>query len=178
MKFLWFCLLAMFLSVSVAHAHVTANPNMGDAGAYFETKFRVTHGCEGSDVIGVRIEIPKELISAKPQTKAGWTINIQKSKLETPVKSAHGKMIDERVDVIEWRGGVLPDSQYNDFGLMFKLPDARQEKILWFKTTQICKDGQIEWNEIPPSIEEWHSVKSPAPYVKVTPSSKDSGHKH
>ncbi len=152
-----------------SHAHVTANPNNGTSGAYFETKFRVTHGCSGSDVIALKIQIPPELLSVKPQSKAGWDINIQRSKLTTPVPSAHGKVIEERTDSVEWSGSVLPDTQYDEFGLMFKLPEVKHETVLWFKTTQICKNGQIEWHDIPQTLDGWGKMKSPSPYVKVLP---------
>ncbi len=177
MRFLTLCLLGLF--PVQASAHVTANPNNGESGAYLQTSFRISHGCDGKDVVGVQIQLPPEIYTARAQSKPGWDVKVTKSKLEKPVAGPHGKLMEERVDIIEWRGGPLPDSQYDDFGLLFKLPDVAQEKTLWFKTTQICKDEEIDWHEIPKTMDGWHDLKTPSPYVRVAPSAKgSSGHKH
>lgn len=156
---------ALFLCGS-AYAHVTANPDTGTAGKYFETKFRVSHGCEGSDTVAVSISLPKGTVTAKPQFKLGWTVKIKKSKLDKPVPAAHDKMADEQFDEITWRGGPLPDDQYDEFGLILKLPEKAGE-TLWLPVVQTCQKGENKWMEIPAEGQEWHSLKSPAPFVKI-----------
>ncbi len=169
---MWRSILAILCLVSVpAFAHVTANPNQGEAGSYFETAFRVSHGCEGTDTVEVAIQMPKGMIVAKPQAKAGWQVEIKKSKLDKPVPAGHGKMADEQIDEIVWRGGALPDGQYDSFGVLMKLPEG-EEQTLWFPVTQTCVKGSHQWLEIPAAGQQWHEVKSPAPFVKVTPASK------
>jgi periplasmic copper chaperone A len=170
-----FLLLACLLIAMPAHAHVTANPDTGMAGAYFEAAFRVSHGCNGSDTIEVVLQLPPGMVVVKPQAKPGWKIEISKSKLAKPVPAGHGKMAIEQIDRVVWRGGVLPAEQYDNFGLLMKLPDAAG-KTLWFPVTQTCKDGSHEWAEIPAEGQEWHDVKSPAPFVKIAPT--DKGHAH
>ena len=173
---IFFVLLAALCVFSVpAHAHVTANPNNGEAGKYFETKFRVSHGCEGSDTISLTIQLPKGFVSVKPQHKQGWKTEIKKSKLDKPVPARHGKMADEQFEEITWHG-KLPDAEYDEFGLLLKLPEG--EQTLWFPVVQICEKGENRWTEIPKDGQQWHDVKSPAPYVKVTPAAPVSGHHH
>lgn len=159
-----------------AFAHVTANPNTGEAGQYFETKFRVSHGCDGSDTVEVHIRLPQGMVIAKPQAKPGWKIEVKKSKLDQPVPAGHGKMADEQIDEIIWRGGRLADSQYDEFGVILKLPAAETEHNLWFPVTQICKNGALEWRDIPADGQQWHEVEHPAPFVKVTPAASPKHH--
>lgn len=164
-------LLAFSVFSAPAFAHVTANPDHGKAGSYFETSFRVSHGCEGSDTIEVSVKMPEGMIVAKPQAKAGWNIEIKKSKLDKPVPAGHGRMADEQVDEIVWRGGSLPNDQYDSFGVLMKLPEDAGKKI-WFPVTQKCIKGEHKWNEIPAEGQQWHDVKSPAPFVTLEPASK------
>lgn len=158
--------LALCLLSAPAYAHVTANPDKGMAGKYFETKFRVSHGCDGSDTTSITIKLPKGFVIVKPQFKSGWSVDVKKRKLEKPVPAGHGKMTDEEFDEITWSGGPLPDSLYDEFGLVMKLPDTAGE-TLWFPVTQICEKGENKWVQIPAEGQQWHDVKSPAPFVKL-----------
>lgn len=169
-------LLAAAFFSTPAFAHVTANPDNGTAGKYFETKFRVSHGCDGSDTVSVSVKLPKGIVSLKPQAKAGWTAEIKKSKLDKPVPAGHGKMADEQFDEIIWKGGPLPNDQYDEFGILFKLPDA--PGILWFPVKQVCEKGVEDWKNVPANIDLWHDTDHPAPFVKITPAAPSAGHHH
>ncbi len=159
-------IIALCVSMLPAQAHVTANPDKGSAGQYFETAFRVSHGCEGSDTVAVSIRLPAGMITAKPQAKPGWTVEVKKSKLPAPVPAGHGKMADEQIDEIIWRGGKLPNDQYDTFGILMKLPEGAGQK-LWFPVTQTCVEGSHTWSEIPADGQQWHDLKSPAPFVTL-----------
>lgn len=164
MRFIVFA--AALLLCGSAYAHVTANPNTGLADNYFETKFRVSHGCDGSATTAVTIKMPQGIVNVKPQFKPGWTAEVKKKKLPAPVNAGHGKMTDEQVDEITWRGGPLPDDQYDEFGIVLKLPDSAGS-TLYFPVTQTCEKGKNEWYEIPSAGQMWHDLKSPAPFVKL-----------
>lgn len=154
------------LSASPVFAHVTANPNNGEAGQYFQTSFRISHGCEGNDTVKVHIKLPPGFVSIRPQHKEGWKVEITKRKLDKPVPAGHGKMADEEFTDITWTGGSLPDAEYDEFGLLMKLPEKPQK--LWFPVIQSCSKGENKWTDIPAANQEWHDVKSPAPFVDVT----------
>jgi periplasmic copper chaperone A len=149
-----------------AMAHVTANPNTGVAGKYFQTSFRITHGCEGSPTTSVTVKIPEGLFVVRPQAKPDWKITITKRPLEQPVETGHGKTVTEAVSEITW-SGKLSDDQYDEFGLVTKLPDSAG-KTLWFPVVQKCAKGENRWVEIPEDGQEWHDVAMPAPFVKLT----------
>ena len=55
-----FLLIASCLFAGPAFAHVTANPDKGVAGKYFETAFRVSHGCEAAIRFPFLSNCPKE----------------------------------------------------------------------------------------------------------------------
>lgn len=166
------------LSSFPAYAHVTANPDNGIAGKYFQTSFRISHGCDGSDTTAVHVKLPPGFVSVKPEFKPGWKVEIIKRKLEKPVPAGHGKMTDEEFSELIWRGGPLPDAQYDEFGILVKLPEA-PDTTLWFPVTQECEKGKNEWSGIPAENQQWHDLKTPAPFVKIMPDhSAHNSHAH
>jgi uncharacterized protein YcnI len=152
-----------------AMAHVTANPNQGPAGNYFQTSLRIAHGCDKSATTSVTVTIPESVMTVHPQAKPGWKIRMKKSPLTHEMDMGHGKMTMEVVSEITWTG-KLPADQYDDFGLLMKLPDD-SGKTLWFPTVQKCAGGENRWVEIPKDGQEWHDVAKPAPFVKLIPAS-------
>ncbi len=177
MKLFSTALLAATLLSTPALAHVTANPDTGPAGQYFQTSLRISHGCDGSPTREVRVKLPKGLVSLRAQAKPGWTVTIKKRPLEKPVPAGHRKMASEEFAEVVWSGGTLPDDQYDEFGLLVKLPDLPHE-ILWLPVTQVCAKGENGWTEIPAPGQEWHDVKNPAPFIHIMDAPASSGHKH
>ena len=170
---------ALTLFSTTVFAHVTANPDNGGAGKYFQTSFRISHGCDGSDTTRISITIPSGFVSIKPEFKPGWKVEIKKRKLDKPVPAGHGKMAEEEFSEIIWQGGPLPDSQYDEFGLLMKLPEDKAGQTVYFPVTQSCEKGESRWVEIPSEGQEWHDMKSPAPFVKITGEDpSDSQHHH
>lgn len=170
-----FLLVAACLLAGPAFAHVTANPDKGTAGKYFETKLRISHGCEGSDTVEIQVSLPKGFVTAKPQYKPGWTATVIKSKLDKPVPAGHGKMADEQIDQIIWKGGPLPHDQYDEFGLLVKLPDG--PGIVWLPVKQTCVKGVEDWKNVPAGG-DWHSTDHPAPFVKIEADTSAPAHHH
>lgn len=164
-------------SLTPAYAHIVAHPSEGIAGRYFQTEFVVPHGCGDSPTTALRIHIPAGVLSAKPQMKPGWSVSIKIRKLDKPLKGPEGKMLSERVDEVEWRGGPLPIDQFDTFGLMLKLPDT-PGKTLYFPAEQECQNGANHWTEIPATPDSAHSsghehgghmMKFPAPAIRILP---------
>jgi uncharacterized protein YcnI len=163
-----FLILSVMCAVGggAASAHVTATPNEAAAGTYFLTGFTVPHGCSGSPTVAVRIKIPEGVISVKPQMKPGWEITITNRKLDKAIDAGHGRMVTETVDEVAWRGGPLPDSLYDTFGLVMKLPD-QPGRTVYFPVVQECKEGVHRWITIPETDEKWGDAKEPAPFVRL-----------
>lgn len=153
-------------SCAPAFAHITAQPNEAVGGTYFQTVLNVPHGCDGSSTVAIQVGIPADVLSVKPQMKAGWRVDIQTRAIDPPLKGEHGASITRAVSAVEWRGGPLPDSLYDSFGLVMKLPDA-PGKTLYFPIVQTCENGRREWTDIPSEGQSWHSLPSPAPFVRL-----------
>ena len=134
---------------STAAAHVAADPSRASAGAYQAVVFRVGHGCGEAATTALRIEIPSEMASARPQPKPGWTLEFERQ--------------DGKVTAVTWRG-ELPDDQFDEFAMLFKLPD--QPATLYSPTVQSCGADESQWTEIPSAGER---ASHPAPALVVTP---------
>ena len=102
------CAIAL-VGANSANAHVVLDQRTAQASSYFRGAFRVGHGCDGSPVIAITINLPEGVRGAKPMSKPGWTIERQIARLAKPY-DAHGKSVTEDVTAITWRGGLLPDA--------------------------------------------------------------------
>jgi periplasmic copper chaperone A len=150
-----------------ATAHVTANPNQATADSWFRTALRVSHGCEGTPTVAVRVKMPDGVLAVRPQMKPGWEISISQRKLDQPIEGPHGTTVTEVVDEVAWRGGPLPDAYFDEFGLSMRLP--AEQATLYFPTVQECEEGVHRWIEIPSAGQEWGDLDEPAPFVTVKP---------
>jgi uncharacterized protein YcnI len=160
---------ALLAAAAAAGAHVVADPDRGPAGTYFRTALRVSHGCGGSPTIAVRVKIPDGVVAVKPQAKPGWQVTVTTRKLAQPAPNGHGGTLTETVDEIAWRGGPLPNSEFDEFGLAMKLPDRPAGTVLWFPTVQECEKGVHRWIGIPAAGQRWHDLGEPAPFVRLVP---------
>lgn len=150
-------------------AHVMLAPAAAAPGASYVGAFRVTHGCAGSATIALRVEIPPEVTGVKPQAKAGWTLDVAK----TPSPAGGSESGSEggragagaRVLAITWRGGVLSDDAWDEFGILARLPE--QEGPLYFPTVQTCASGETRWTDIPAPGRPWRSAPHPAPVLLI-----------
>jgi uncharacterized protein YcnI len=156
----------LLAGASPALGHVTANPDQAPADSWFRTALRVSHGCEGSPTVAVRVKLPDGVLSVRPQMKPGWEISITERKLDPPIEGPHGT-VTEVVDEIAWRGGPLPDAYFDEFGLSMRLP--AEQATLYFPTVQECEQGVHRWIEIPAGGQEWDDLEEPAPFVTLTP---------
>ncbi|TNE65099.1 MAG: DUF1775 domain-containing protein [Alphaproteobacteria bacterium] len=158
--------LAALLPVSApATAHVVFATPEAAPGAYYFGELRVGHGCEGLATTAVTVEIPEGIYSAKPQPKAGWTVEIIRESLPEPLAGSHGKVMTDRVARLRWSGGPLSDDMVDQFGLMLKLPDVSGP--LYFPVTQTCDGGQTDWTMIPAKGQAWGALKHPAPVLTL-----------
>ncbi|MBN9006527.1 MAG: YcnI family protein [Rhizobiales bacterium] len=157
---------AAMVSCNTALAHVTVQPKDAPANSYAHLVFTVPHGCNGSATTALRIRLPDGILSAKPQMKQGWKVDIKSRKLDAPAQGPHGKSITDVVEEVAWRGGPLPDNLYDTFGLIVRLPD-KAGQTLYFPVVQECEQGVDRWIEIPSAGESSDKLHSPAPAVRL-----------
>jgi uncharacterized protein YcnI len=164
MKLSALVLVAGMMTGLPASAHVVLAPAQATAGAYYAGAFRVSHGCSGSPTVALTVAIPAGVSVAKPQPKPGWTLRIERAPLPAPVKGEGGRSVAERVTSITWRGR-LPDDEFDEFGVMMKLPDT--PSTLYFPAVQTCESGENRWVEIPAPGRPRPAY--PAPALRLAP---------
>ncbi|GFZ96144.1 YcnI family protein [Elstera cyanobacteriorum] len=152
---------------AAATAHATLETSQAVAGSYYKAVVRIGHGCEGKPTLKVRVKIPNGVSAVKVMPKAGWTLDIVKGPLATPLDDGHGGKITEGVTEVVWSGS-LDDAHYDEFVLRGKLPDA-PNTTLWWPVVQECNGAAHRWIEIPAAGQDPHSLKEPAPGLKLTP---------
>jgi periplasmic copper chaperone A len=161
---------------AAAQAHIVLDKQSAPAGSYYRGALKVGHGCSGSPVTQVIVMIPEGVQGAKPMPKPGWKIDIQRATLAKPYVS-HGRTVTEDVREISWTARTaedyLPDAYYDEFVVSAKLP-ATAGKLYW-RTSQICVQGRIDWHEIPAGDAK---LKTPAAMLEVTAVPETAGHHH
>ena len=165
--------LCLFTFASIANAHVTLDQIKAKAGSYHKLTFKVGHGCEGNTTHTVKISLPEAATGAKPMLKPGWKIDTLNQTLSKPHES-HGKKISTGVREVTWSGGQLPDAFYDEFSIQVKLSDEVGK--LYFKVTQLCEKGRLDWIEIPAEGQSSKGLKAPAPVLEVEAKNEPAPH--
>ncbi|QXC51794.1 DUF1775 domain-containing protein [Agrobacterium salinitolerans] len=168
------------VSTAQAFAHATFVDGSAEQESTIVAALQVPHGCDGGlATTEVQIKLPEGFISAKPQPKAGWELEIIKGDYQKTYKN-HGKEIKSGPVEIRWKGGNLPDEFYDTFAVQGKISGVEVGQDLPFKVTQLCGDkGKVSWDEVAAAGVDPHSLKSPAPTIKVTAKSEHAGgHDH
>ena len=168
-------LLSGIASSAFAHA-VLDNPH-AEAGSSYRAAIRITHGCSGSPVREVIVQIPEGVRGAKPMPKPGWTLEVEKARLAQPYES-HGRRIEEDVVRVRWSGGRLENAHFDEFVMLAGLPQT-PGKLYW-KVSQVCEKGRIDWFDVPQGGNTAADLKEPAAVLEVLPAARadHAEHKH
>ena len=159
--------LGVIASAVSASSHPTLTQKSAPADSYFRASFSVPHGCDGAATTKVSIWLPESIVQARPMLKPGWTIEIQRVKLDKEIEGPHGHKITHRVAKVIFSGGKLPDDFFDEFTLSLRLP--KEAGVLYFPIEQVCGDKVRAWNEIPSPSQKLHDLDSPAAALAVTP---------
>jgi uncharacterized protein YcnI/copper(I)-binding protein len=167
------------VSTAQASAHATFVDGSAEQESTVVAALQVPHGCEGGlATTEVQIKLPEGFMSAKPQPKAGWELEVIKGDYRKAYKN-HGKEIKSGPVEIRWKGGNLPDEFYDTFTVQGKVSGVEVGQELPFKVTQLCGDkGKVSWDEVAAAGVDPHSLKNPAPTIKVTAKAHAGGHDH
>ena len=154
----------------LAHGHAVLVDKVAPGNNYFEATLRVSHGCEGSPTTAVRVSLPDTVLTARPQPKPGWKVDISRRPLPEPVAGPHGTMIVDAVETVTWSEGSLADGHFDTFSLLVRLPDVADETIIYFPVEQTCVDGSHSWSELPDGhVAHGGKLHRPAPALRITP---------
>ena len=153
------------------------------AGYKHDMELRVPHGCKGSPVKEVHVQIPQNVQGVTIYYNRDWKIETKMRKLPAPIRGEGGVTLTETVDEIIWKNptSVLPGSgMFDSFKFRVTLP-KEPGQVLWFKTYDVCEKGEERWVEVPKETltadmpdfaakfgKFMLSVPGPAPYVVLT----------
>lgn len=139
----------VLLAAVPAFAHVTVNPGTAAKGGYSTVSFKVPNEEDSASTTKVEVNLPADhpVASVSLQPVPGWTAQVTKSKLATPLKSDDGT-IDEAVTKITWSGGKIAPGQFQQFPVSLgPLPDNADSLV--FKTLQTYDNGDIvRWIDV------------------------------
>jgi uncharacterized protein YcnI len=159
--------IAFFAGVSTTFAHVTLETKQATIKSSYKAVLRAPHGCEGSPMLRLRVQIPEGYIGVKPMPKAGWTLDIVRGEATTPAQASHGGQASAAVKEVAW-SGRLPDDQYDEFVLTGSIAAVvAPGATLYFKVVQECEKGVNRWIEIPAAGQPLGDLTQPAPALKI-----------
>ena len=146
-----------------AMGHVTVPEGTVPAGSTALVHFRIGHGCDGLPVDTVEIQLPDGIVAAQPEYIPGWTLEVEM--VESEPYERFGETLTERVGVIRWSGGDLPDVAFYDFGVHATfLLDAGT--VVGVPVVQRCGEAEIAWIE--PVVEGQPEAEHPNPTITIT----------
>jgi periplasmic copper chaperone A len=164
------------VATTLASGHAVLERKSAEAGSYYKGTFMLGHGCDGSPTTAVTVTVPDGIRAAKPQPKAGWTVEVRKVPLDKPFES-HGRKVTERVSEVTWKGNTLDADHYDEFIILMRLPEAPGK--MNFAVRQVCAKGEMNWAEVPAPGKTRRDYKWPAAELEVVPVAKAAElHKH
>src|SRR5262245_41540547 len=96
-----------------AFAHVTVQPSEAEQGGFATVAFQVPNERDDATTVKLEVTFPEDhpipFVSTQPV--AGWTVQVEKTKLATPLDS-EGDSITEAVSKITWSGGSIEPGQF------------------------------------------------------------------
>ncbi|MFD3696672.1 YcnI family protein [Streptomyces sp. NPDC058646] len=158
-----------------AFAHVSVQPGEATKGGYATINFKVPNERDNASTTQLEVNFPidQPLTSVMPQDVPGWTVTVEKSKLEKPL-TVHGKQVNEAVTKVTWSGGKIEPGKFQQFPLSVgKLPENADQMV--FKSLQTYDNGEVvRWiEEVKDGAAE---PQNPAPVLKLTAPKGDDHH--
>ena len=157
---------AALLVSAPAFAHVSFENGQVNPNSTYKAVLRISHGCDGKPTLKVRVRIPEGIVAVKPMPKAGWKLQTTKGSY-VKAYQLNGEAVSEGVTDIVWTGS-LDDARYDEFVFQARFTDAYQPgATVYFPVVQECDGATEEWTEVPAAGADPHSLKSPAPGVRI-----------
>lgn len=129
----------------IASAHIEPDPIAMQVGTTGTVAFNVEHGCDGSPVTSVKIQIPAGVTGVAPVDKDGWTATVTG-------------------DTVEFTGGPLDAATEDHFDITLTAP--AEPGFINFPAIETCEVGEIAWIEIP--VEGQEEPEFVAPTLQIT----------
>ncbi|MET9957919.1 YcnI family protein [Streptomyces sp. NPDC006326] len=158
---------AVLVLSGTAFAHVSVQPGEAAKGGYATLNFKVPNERDNASTTQLEVNFPVDqpLTSVMPQDIPGWTVTVEKSKLDKPL-TVHGKQINEAVTKVTWSGGKIEPGKFQQFPVSVgKLPENADQMV--FKAIQTYDNNEVvRWIE--EAKEGAAEPQNPAPVLKLT----------
>ncbi|MEU9142394.1 YcnI family protein [Streptomyces sp. NPDC048349] len=158
---------AVLVLSGTAFAHVSVQPGEAAKGGYATINFKVPNERDNAATTQLEVNFPVDqpLTSVMPQDVPGWTVSVEKTKLDKPL-TVHGKQINEAVTKVTWSGGKIESGRFQQFPLSVgKLPENVDQMV--FKAIQTYDNGEVvRWIE--EAKDGAAEPQNPAPVLKLT----------
>jgi len=129
----------------IVSAHIDPDPIAMQVGTSGTVAFNVEHGCSGSPMTDLKIQIPTGVTGVAPVAKDGWTATFTG-------------------DTVEFKGGPLGATTEDHFDIKLTAPTTAGD--IHFPAIETCQVGEIDWIEI--SADGAPEPENPAPTIKIT----------
>jgi uncharacterized protein len=169
--------LLVLAAAGAASAHVTVNPGEAARGGFTKLAFRVPTESEAASTVKLAVQFPDArtapLAFASVQPHAGWSYEVERVHLDTPVSSDDGEITDV-VQAITWTAdspaAAIKPGEFDEFAVSVG-PLPTSGRSLTFKAVQTYSDGSVvRW------IETGKDAEHPAPTLSlVAASTGDTG---
>jgi periplasmic copper chaperone A len=135
----------ILITGGIASAHVETDPIAMQVGTTATVAFNVEHGCDGSPMTDLKIQIPPGVTGVAAVDKAGWTATVTG-------------------DTVEFTGGSLDATTEDHFDLTLTAPTTPGK--INFPAIEKCQVGEIDWIEI--AAQGAPEPEDPAPSLLIT----------
>ena len=146
-----------------ASAHITVPDGASvPSGGSAVIHLRVPHGCAGTATDTIEVQLPDGVVSALPEYIPGWTLDVQR--VTSAPYDESGTTKTDRVGVITWSGGDLPDLAFYDFGIKATFlfdPDT----VVALPVVQKCGAVEVDWIE--PVVAGQPEPEHPTPTITI-----------
>jgi len=153
-----------------AWAHVSVSPSSATRDGFATLTFQVPNETEDATTTKVEVQFPQDhpIADASVQTVPGWTIEVTKKKLATPVTTDEGDTLTEAVNTITWTAaagqGIAP-GYFEQFQVSVGLPSEGDSLV--FPALQTYSNGDVvRW--IQRTTPGGAEPENPAPTLTLT----------
>ncbi|MGC7093141.1 YcnI family protein [Amycolatopsis lurida] len=174
------------MGAGLASAHVTADyygqePQKGGRGLIV---LRVPNEEADAGTTKVEVAFPAEygITSARTKPVPGWTAEVSKATLPTPVKNGKGADVAEVISKITWTAQgdakiAAGSGEYQEFEFNAStLPSTVDTLVM--PATQTYENGKVVAWDAPPPPEGGAEPEHPAPTIKLAAASSGGDHGH
>jgi uncharacterized protein YcnI len=164
-------------AVQAAGAHVTVHSDDAVQGGYAELAFRVPTESDTASTSKLAVSFPADapIAAVSVQPHPGWTYQVTRSTVASPIPDGDGWQVTETVSQLEWTAAsadsAVKPGEYEVFRIAAG-PLPKTDRLV-FKVVQTYTDGQVvRWIDEPAA--SGPEPEHPAPVLVLAPAAGDT----